>query len=127
MKQVIFSLIETECQDQQFDVNHLMMTLGLSNTYLRELTYKCYGQSPRELIESIRLLRVLTYIDRDIALEVISLKCGFGNYKTFRSAFKKRVGISAAKAREELHKSENKELLAERWKNQIWLGEVLTQ
>lgn len=126
MKQVIFSLVEAECHNQQFDVNHLMMTLGFSDTYLRELTYKYYGQSPRELIESVRLLRVLTYIDSDIALEVISIKCGFGNYKTFRSAFEKRVGISAAKAREELRKSKNKQMLAEQWKNQIWLRQVLT-
>ncbi len=120
MKNIIFKCIESQCHDQQFDVNHLIMALNFSYTYLRELTYKYYSQSPRELIESIRLASTFKYIDSNLPLEVICIKCGFGNYKTFRTAFEKRLGISAAKARVALCRINNKEVLVNKWQQQIW-------
>ncbi|MBI3258862.1 MAG: helix-turn-helix domain-containing protein [Ignavibacteriae bacterium] len=124
MKQAIFSLIEAECHDQQFDVNHLQSSLKISNAYLWEISHAHFGLPPRELIESVRLEKVIHHIGSGDHFAFIRSKCGFGSLRTFQRAFEKRIGIPCSEARLKIMESNHKETLKFQWQNTIWRGKI---
>ena len=89
MKQVIFSLIEAECHDQQFDVNHLQSSLKVSNAYLWEMSHAHFGLPPRELIESVRLEKVFTISEVVIILLLSGRNVGLGVLEHSKELLKK--------------------------------------
>lgn len=124
MKQVIFSLIEAKCHDQQFDVNHLINDLRISNAYLWELCLEYFGFPPRELIESVRLENVINYIGSNEHSIVIKKECGFGSLRTFERAFMKRIGITYSDAHRRFMDSKDKEGLKIKWRDTLWQGKA---
>jgi len=117
----IISHIHLRSHDKQFDVNALIYSLQISHTYLQERTHKDFGLCPRELIESVRLDNVLKHLEHEIHFVNLSERCGFGSFKTFRNAFEKRVGISAAQARKQLREIDDKDALKHQWRLKIGL------
>ena len=105
---------------RDFDVNDLICMLGLSQSYVHELTYKYYGQSPGELIESFRLDAAIRRLHSDENFIMLSISCGFGSVKTFSRVFQKRISISAMAARKQLMESTDRELQIKTWQQIIW-------
>lgn len=126
MKNTIYSAIESECHDQQFDVNRLIQGLKVSNAHLWELCRAYYGLAPRELIESVRLDKAITYIGNGEHIISICTQCGFGSLKTFKRAFEKRIGNALLEAQHRLNECNDKETLKFQWRNKIWRGKIPT-
>lgn len=70
--------------------------LGVSNSYLREVVRMNCGTSLGALIETVRLVHALDLIvdGRGQALYDISRAVGYLSARTFREAFKRRLGMS---------------------------------
>ncbi|MBK9248205.1 MAG: AraC family transcriptional regulator [Ignavibacteria bacterium] len=122
IKDLILPYIRQYCDDSQFDVNAMVAGMNISAGYLREITHRHFSLPPRELIEAVRICNVLELLDTNESLIIISTKCGFGNYRTFRSAFERRMGITASHARDLIRKSDDKEILIKQWCGVLWRG-----
>lgn len=120
IQDLILPYVRQHCGNSQFDVNAMVAGLNMSAGYLREITHRHFGLAPRELIEAVRICNVLDLLDTDESLIVISSKCGFGNYRTFRSAFERRIGMTASRARDLIRKSDDKEALKKQWCGSLW-------
>lgn len=94
--------------DFSFCVNCLAEELKLSESYLREtvnLHYKC---SPHCLIETIRLENAVMLLgDSRMKVYSVCFEVGYANVKTFRTAFKKRTGMTPQEWKFVLTKSRN--------------------
>lgn len=120
IKNLVLPYIRQYCDNSHFDVNAMVAGLNISAGYLREITHRHFGLAHRELIEAVRICNVLDLLDTNESLIVISTKCGFGNYRTFRSAFERRIGMTASRARDLIRKSDDKEALKKQWCGSLW-------
>jgi len=120
IRNLVLPYIRQHCDNGQFDVNAMAAGLHISAGYLREITHRHFGLAPRELIEAVRICNVLDLLNTNESLILISTKCGFGNYRTFRSAFERRIGMTASRARDLFQKSDDKEALKKQWCSSLW-------
>ena len=91
----IEAVIQKRFMDHQFGVDELASQVGISGSRLREIVHAEYGVSPHDLIEIFRIresIRILVSEDFPTLVEVCK-KVGYLNYRTFKRAFKRRVGI----------------------------------
>ena len=85
-----------------FSVERMTELLHISSSYLREIVYRERHTHPNELIELYRLNRARQLLhDPAIPIQEVSLRVGYWNPKTFRSAFRKRFGTSPSEYRDE--------------------------
>lgn len=91
----IEAIIRKRFRDYQFSVDELAGQVGISGSRLREIVHAEYGVSPHDLIEVLRLkesIKILASENSPTLFEVCK-KVGYLNYKTFKKAFKNRVGM----------------------------------
>lgn len=115
----LIEIIQKNVHNQQFDVNALIRITNISDSYLRELTYKKYGMSPAKVIETVRLKSVLHQCVTTNNVELLALSCGFGCGKTLKRAFERRIRISLCKAKKLLQSSTYPELYLNEWINSL--------
>jgi AraC-like DNA-binding protein len=102
----IESHIRNRYADKSFDVCCLAHDLELSESYLREIINLNYECSPHHLIETIRLENaILLFGGGRLNIYAICSKAGYANLKTFRTAFKKRLGMTPVQLRDLIRKS----------------------
>jgi AraC-like DNA-binding protein len=95
----IKKIIEENAANYHFTVLHLAREMGISYSYLYEIVYGLFGMSPHRLIETIRLERAIHLIAEGKMLIKIYRKLGYGNIRTFREAFYKRLNMNYSRCR----------------------------
>jgi AraC-like DNA-binding protein len=92
--------------DFSFCVNCLAEELKLSESYLREMVNLHFKCSPQCLIETVRLENAVMLLCNDrLKIYSVCSEVGYANVKTFRTAFKKRTGMTPEECRNELRRS----------------------
>ncbi|MFH1940753.1 MAG: helix-turn-helix transcriptional regulator [bacterium] len=100
--------IRQRFDDRSFDVNRLADELKVSESYLREIVNLSYNCSPHHLIETIRLEKAIRLLqNKNIHVYSVCSNVGYANLKTFRTAFKKRIGIAPCEFKNILYESKN--------------------
>ncbi len=95
-------VIEQHFNDHTFTVEKLMTIMGYSRGYAWESIKNSLGASPLHLIETRRLIESLRYIAEGMCACEIHLQIGYSSSKSFRRAFKRRLGICPTECREML-------------------------
>ena len=88
-------IVHTVCDnfsDPSFNVQRLSYRLRISNSYLRELTFKYFNTTPQKFIETRRLELSLKLISEGININNVATKCGYTSIHPFNLAFKRRIG-----------------------------------
>ena len=81
--------------EDNHDLTRLAESIGSSTYHSHRLFKSAFGQTPRRLVEAIRLERAaneLVLHDRPIV--EIALAVGFNNHETFSRAFKRRFAVT---------------------------------
>ena len=105
----IESHIKNRYADKSFDVNCLSRELKLSDSYLREIINLNYNCSPHWLIETIRMEKAIQLLcDNQLTIYTVCSKVGYANLKTFRTAFKKRNGLTPDEFRTKIKEEKTK-------------------
>ena len=104
----IDDIIKQNIFDPQFNIGSLAVTLHVSWSYLDEIVWMKYGMSPHCLVETIKLEIAIDLMDgNESNIWKICKIIGYGNPKTFRTAFKKRLTMTFGKCKKQLSQSEN--------------------
>ena len=107
--------------DRLFDVACLARELKISESYLREVVNGFYKCSPHCLIETIRLEDAVQLLcDERMRIYSVCPKVGYANVKTFRTAFKKRIGMTPEKWRVMLKRSADVQSEIDRMIKDLW-------
>ena len=121
-KEPILHTIRQHYQDPQFNATALADMLERSLSYLCEQSYTHYGMSLHRLIETVRLEQAVELLAQDgYKIEHVRRQVGYAYTKTFRRAFKKRLGITPVAFQENL--SNNNDVANEMVKviiNKLW-------
>lgn len=115
-------VIEQHFKDHTFTVDKLMTIMGYSRGYAWESIKNSLGASPHHLIETRRLLESLRCISEGMSACEIHLEIGYPSSKSFRRAFKKRLGVCPTDCKEMLKfetKTEQIEELRQKLKAKI--------
>ena len=107
----VFQVISENYTDPVFNIASLAGKLGISSSYLREVVYASYQMSPQSLLETFRLEHAIKSIAKDNeVIDTIRLKAGYAYTKSFRRAFKKRVGMTPKECKDKFAEAESKEI-----------------
>ncbi|MBS1538144.1 MAG: AraC family transcriptional regulator [Bacteroidetes bacterium] len=90
----IHNIIEQFYHDCKFNVDALSMLTGYSRGYVWEQIKSTSDTTLGELLERKRIEKSLELISKNICLCTVHSKAGFTNAKSFRRAFKKRLGVT---------------------------------
>ena len=113
--------IRQRFDDRSFDVSALANELNISESYLREIVNLNYDCSPHHLIETIRLEKAVLLLNNGhMNIYSVCSKVGYSSRKTFRTAFKKRTGISLHELKDILGTSKNVQGEIEKMMHHIW-------
>ncbi len=119
--QSIESVIQANIANPSFGVNQLAEEIGISVSYLREITWIEYDMSPRFLIETIRIETALNLLSLDHQnLCQISKQTGFNHPKTFRRTFQRRLDISPSECKENLMSCKDFSIIIDQLKETLW-------
>ncbi|MGB9774350.1 MAG: helix-turn-helix domain-containing protein [Bacteroidota bacterium] len=102
--------IEQRIADAQLCVKTLTRRLGISNSYLREVVRMNCGISLGMLIETVRLAHAVDLMmdAKGQTLYEISKTVGYLSARTFREAFKRRLGMSPSECMRLLHENDER-------------------
>ena len=96
-------VIQSNFTNPTFGVNQLADKIGISISYLREITWNKYDMSPRLLIETIRLEAATNLMLMDhLNFYQICKHTGFNHPKTFRRTFQRRLGLAPSECKKNL-------------------------
>lgn len=118
---VVLQTIVEHCADPQFNVTRLVEKVGICRSYLHELAYNRYGMSLQYLIETVRLEIAIKLIATDgEKIDLIRIKSGYYNSKTFRTAFKKRLNLTPQQCKEMILQANDGKLEIAELINELW-------
>jgi AraC-like DNA-binding protein len=120
IKKIIVSIIKLNYRDPNFNVSRLSSILRTSNSHLREIIKDHYNISPHKLIENIRLEHAVNYLSINIDIFHVSKYIGYSNSRTFRVAFKSRLGIAPSLMKKEFFENEMKQDIVDKYLKTIW-------
>ena len=90
----IHNIIEQFYHDCNFNVDALILLTGYSRGYVRKQIKSTSNTTLGELLERKRIEKSLELISENICICAVHSKAGFSNAKSFRRAFKKRLGVT---------------------------------
>jgi len=97
------SYIDEAFGKSELSVSELAETIGVSEVYLRKLFKAGYGISPIKYLTSVRLKNAMKLMKYPfLTLEECATESGFSSLQYFCRIFKKEIGISPGKYRNEL-------------------------
>lgn len=95
----IFEFVE-ERLDENFGLESLASTVGLSPFHFSRRFKAEFGQTPHSFIIRKRIERAKTMLKkRNIAMKAVALDCGFSDQSHFCRTFRKMVGVTPAEYR----------------------------
>ena len=117
----IDDIIKQNIFDPQFNICSLTATLHVSWSYLDEIVWMKYCMIPHCLVETIKLEIALDLIGSyESNIWQICKIVGYGNPKTFRTAFKKRLNITHGECKKQFMQSENSKAEVKVLKASLW-------
>lgn len=88
-------LIQTRCDDCEFNVNELSERLGVHRSTICRSIFKATGQSPIEYIESCRMERAFELLrTTNLPVKIIAERTGFRRSNYFCRLFRKVSGLT---------------------------------
>jgi LacI family transcriptional regulator len=97
---------------EEIGVDELLEAVPASRRSLERLFRSHLGRSPAEEIRRARINHVKwLLIDRNLSLAVIADRCGFSSFRSFASAFRRDVGMSATAYRTRLDRANSPAVL----------------
>ena len=109
-KEPILHTIRQHYQDPQFNATALADMLERSLSYLCEQSYTHYGMSLHQLIETVRLEQAVELLAQDgYKIEHVRRKVGYTYSKTFRTVFKKRLGMTPKQCATKIRYADDRE------------------
>ena len=106
--EAVANRIRQRYADRLFCVASLAAELNVSESYLREMVNLHFKCSPQCLIETVRLENAVMLLCNDhLKIYSVCSEVGYANVKTFRTAFKKRTGMTPLEWKFVLTKSSN--------------------
>lgn len=94
--------IQENFEDNTLCLNDIALYTNVSAAYLSVLFKKVQGQSISDTIAALRIDSACKYLKHSaLSLKEISTKCGYANQYYFSNSFKKRMGVSPSKYRDE--------------------------
>lgn len=100
------SWLKHACEEMYLEENYceglprFVELSGKSQEHLTRMLKQCYGMTPSEFINEIRLEQAVTLLKttENTVLEVM-LQCGFNNVSHFNAIFKKKYGVTPSQYR----------------------------
>jgi len=122
-KKLVEKIIRENISDPNFCVKKLISILNVSRSYLYDFVNENYGVGLQRLIETYRLDKAIDLISDGVKFRGVCRECGYLRMRTFRGAFKKRLGISPSEFKRKLDdECESKFEVVQRYKKILWGG-----
>ena len=123
-RHIIKEAIENNKDNYQFTVGCLADQVGVSYSYLYEMVYQCFDMSPQQLIETVRLEEAIRLIATGKKQIKIYKNLGYGNIRSFREAFTRRMRMNFSDCRSQLDQEtgESLELEINKHINSLWVN-----
>lgn len=87
------AFIEEHIEDPMLDVESLALKMGMSRMTLYRKTRAIIGETPSQLIRSIRMKHAIEYLrSKEYTVSEVAYKIGFSDLSSFSTAFKKQYG-----------------------------------
>lgn len=117
----VLRIILENYSDPQFNVSALAEKTGRSASYLCEKSYSRYGMNIHQVIETVRLEQAIKLLATDDnKIDYIRIRVGYMYAKSFRRAFKKRLGLPPCECKERVLNAETKEHEVEYILEHLW-------
>ena len=92
--QNLSTVIENNMHDENFNVDQLAQKLNMSRRQILRKIKAISGQTPTELIKSMRLRKAYDLIEKNTAsISEIAYQVGFGNLSYFSKSFRAQFGF----------------------------------
>ncbi|NMH86863.1 hybrid sensor histidine kinase/response regulator transcription factor [Flavivirga algicola] len=101
----LYSLIEENMEDQDFDLNRLSRELYLNRTHFYQKVKTLTNQTPLELLRNYRLKKAAELlVNESLSINEVIPKVGLKNRTHFAKIFKDKYGVTASAYVSEMHK-----------------------
>ena len=105
----LYSLIEENLDNQDFDLNHLARELYLNRTHFYQKVKVLTNQTPFELLKMYRLKKAAEFLaQKRLSVNEVYVMTGFKSRTHFAKVFKEKYNISPGKYAQESQKSVHK-------------------
>lgn len=121
-KKLVEKVIRENISDPNFCVKKLISILNVSRSYLYDFVNENYGVGLQRLIETYRLDKAIDLISDGVKFRDVCRKCGYLRMRTFRGAFKRRLGISPSEFKRKLDDEYKRKFVVQRYKKILWSG-----
>ena len=89
----LFGIIETQLSDENFNIESLVRTIGISRPQLYRKIHALAGKAPNDLIRDLRLDKALSLLKRKSGnISEIAFEVGFSNPSYFAKCFARKFG-----------------------------------
>ena len=118
----IKTVIKKNMADYQFSVARLADDIGISYSYLYQVVVNLYQMTPHCLIETIKMESAINMISQGHKMTHIYKELGYGNIRSFRHAFSKRMNMNFRTCRSKLENCVpyEKEIKRDRYISKLW-------
>ncbi len=121
---IIHSEIKNGIKNFNFRPYELARKLGVSISYLNEFVWGNYGVRLGKLIETYKLDKAIDLLSPGAKVKDVFKDCGYWRLRSFRRAFKRRLGISPSEFKQIIVNSYD-ENLVKKYKEILWGGKRL--
>ncbi len=102
----LYSLIEKNMEDQDFDLNKLSRELYLNRTHFYQKVKTLTNQTPLELLRNYRLKKAAELlVNERLSINEVIPKIGLKNRTHFAKIFKDKYGVTASTYASEMYKN----------------------
>ena len=87
------ALIDTNFGDQELDVAALASAAGVSDSYLRRVFKRDFGEAPLEYLNRVRIQNAKKLLESEyLTVDEVAKRCGFNTLSYFIQSFHAKVG-----------------------------------
>ena len=102
-RRVVEGVIQENLGNPQFCVKRLALILNVSRSYLRKAVHQHFHTSPQKLIQQMRLALAIRLLREGEKIQNVSRRAGYGSDRSFRTAFRRNLGMAPKDFRKVMH------------------------